>query len=127
MNREYIALIGFNVFTEKSGDWIDRVEIIETDREYPLVVRKEILALNLPNENGDIDKGVRFSDRDPDIIKSVCDMIVYLPLPEDAYKVTKWRVIRFIKREKRIYSRIIFKSCICNKAIFVFVVMTDGG
>jgi len=37
-------------------------------------------------------KGVRFSDKNPDIIKPECDMIIYLPLPEDVYKVDKWRV-----------------------------------
>jgi len=84
-------LIGYNIFTENSTDWIDRVEVVETDRKYLLIVKKEILALNLPNKNGDMDKS-RFSDRDPDFIKPECDMIIYLPLPEDAYKVNKWGV-----------------------------------
>jgi len=43
MDREYLVLIGFNVFTEKSGDWIDRVEVVKTDRKYLLVVIKEPL------------------------------------------------------------------------------------
>jgi len=47
---------------------------------------------NLPNKNGDIDKGIRFSDKDPDIIKPEYDIIIYLPLPEDVYKVNEWRV-----------------------------------
>jgi len=33
-------------------DWIDKVEIIEADRKYLLIVKKEILACNLPNKNG---------------------------------------------------------------------------
>jgi|GEM_PF-5631813 len=39
-------------------DWIDRVEVVETDRKYLLVVKKEILGLNLPDKNGNIDKGI---------------------------------------------------------------------
>jgi len=61
-------------------DWIDRVESVKTDRKYLLIVKKEILMLNLPNKNGDMDKGIRFSDRDPDFIKPECDMIMHLPL-----------------------------------------------
>jgi len=38
MDREYLVLIGFNVFTENSTDWIDRVEVVKTDRKYLLVV-----------------------------------------------------------------------------------------
>jgi len=34
-----------------------------------LIVKEEILVLNLPNKNGGMDKGIRFSDKDPDIIK----------------------------------------------------------
>jgi len=48
MDREYIALIGFNVFTEKSGDWIDRVEVVKTNRKYLLVVIKEPLGFRIP-------------------------------------------------------------------------------
>ena len=88
MDREYIALIGYNVFTEKSGDWIDRVEVVKTDRKYPLVVIKEPLGFRIP-KNGELKP-----DAEPDIIKLESDMIVYLPLPDDAYKVNKWRVGR---------------------------------
>ena len=88
MDREYIALIGFNVLTEKSGDWIDRVEVVKTDREYLLVVVKEPLGFRTP-KNGELRH-----DEEPDIIKLESDIIVYLPLPNDAYKVNKWRVGR---------------------------------
>jgi len=50
------------VFTENSTDWIDRIEVIKTDREYLLVVKKELMGLNLPNKNRDVDKS-RFSDK----------------------------------------------------------------
>jgi len=88
MDREYIALIGFNVFTEKSTDWIDRVEVVKTDRKYLLVVIKEPLGFRIPR-NGELNP-----DAEPDITKLESDIIVYLPLPEDAYKVDKWRVAR---------------------------------
>jgi len=58
MSRDYLVLIGYNVFTENSTDWIDRVEVVKTDRKYLLIVKKEILALNLPNKNGDMDRGI---------------------------------------------------------------------
>jgi len=69
-DREYIALIGYNVFTENSTDWIDRVEVIKTDRKYLLVVIKEHLGFRIP-KNGELK---------PDIIKLESDMIIYLPL-----------------------------------------------
>jgi len=88
MDREYIVLIGYNEFTEKSGDWIDRVEVVKTDRKYMLVVIKEPLGFRIP-KNGELNP-----DAEPDIIKLESDIIIYLPLPEDAYKVNKWRVGR---------------------------------
>jgi len=88
MDREYLVLIGYNVFTENSTDWIDRVEVVETDRKYLLVVIKEPLGFRIPR-NGELDP-----DAESDIIKLESDIIVYLPLPEDAYKVNKWRVGR---------------------------------
>jgi len=45
---------------------------------------KEPLGFNIP----------RNSELKPDIIKLESDIIVYLPLPNDAYKVDKWRVGR---------------------------------
>jgi len=54
MDREYIVLIGYKMINENSWDWIDRVEVIETDRKYLLVVKKELMGLNLPNKNGDM-------------------------------------------------------------------------
>jgi len=81
MDREYIVLISYNVLTEKSWDWIDRVEVIKTDRNYLLVVVKEPLGFRIP-KNGELRH-----DEEPDIIKLESDIIVYLPLPEDAYKV----------------------------------------
>jgi len=86
------------MITEKSGDWIDRVEVVKTDRKYLLVVIKEPLGFRIP-KNGEL----RPNDTEPDIIKLECDMIVYLPLPEDAYKVDKWRVGRGISIELYIF------------------------
>jgi len=60
MNREYAVLIGYKLITEKSWDWIDRVEVIETDRKYLLVVEKEILACNRSNKNGDVNEWLNF-------------------------------------------------------------------
>jgi len=85
MDREYLVLISYKMINEKSWDWIDRVKIIKTDRKHLLIVKKEILMLNLPDENGDMDKDTRLSYRDPDFIKPECDMIVYLPLLDDVY------------------------------------------
>jgi len=88
MSKGYLVLIGFNVFTEKSGDWIDRVEVVKTNRKYLLVVIKEPLGFRIP-KNGELNP-----DAEPDIVKLESDIIVYLPLPNDAYKVDKWRVGR---------------------------------
>jgi len=88
MDREYIALIGYNELTENSTDWIDRVEVVKTNRKYLLVVVKEPLGFRIPR-NGKLKP-----DAEPDFIKLESDIIVYLPLPEDAYKVDKWRVGR---------------------------------
>jgi len=46
------------MITENSEDWIDRVEVVETDRKYLLIVKKEILALNLSKDNEDINEGI---------------------------------------------------------------------
>jgi len=59
MDREYVVLIGYKMFTEDSTDWIDRVEVVKTDRKYLLVVKKELMGLNLPNKNGDMEKGCK--------------------------------------------------------------------
>jgi len=88
MDKEYLVLIGFNIFSEKSWGWIDRVEVVKTDRKYLLVVVKEPLGFRIP-KNGELNP-----DAEPDIIKLESDMIIYLPLPEDAYKVNEWRVGR---------------------------------
>jgi len=85
-NRDYLVLIGYNVLTENSTDWIDREEAVKTDRKYLLVVVKEPLGFRIP-KNGELRP-----DAEPDIIKLESDIIVYLPLPDDAYKVDKWRV-----------------------------------
>jgi len=88
MDRDYLVLISYNMFTENSEDYIDKVEVVKTDRKYLLVAVKEPLAFRIPR-NGELDP-----DAEPDIIKLESDIIVYLPLPEDAYKVDKWRVGR---------------------------------
>jgi len=53
---DYLVLIGYNMFSENSWGWIDRVEVVKTDRKYLLITKKEILMFNLPDENGDMDK-----------------------------------------------------------------------
>jgi len=80
-DREYIVLISYGKITENSEDWFDRAEVVKTDRKYLLIIKKE-MACNLPKDDEDINKGIKLE----------CDMIIYLPLPEDAYKVDKWRV-----------------------------------
>jgi len=85
-DKEYLVLIDYDEFTKKSWDWIDRVEVVKTDRKYLLVVKKELVGFRIP-KNGELKPGT-----EPDFIKPECDMIIYLPLPEDAYKVDKWRV-----------------------------------
>ena len=79
MDREYIALIGYNVFTEKSGDWIDRVEVVKTDRKYLLIVVKEPLGFRIPR-NGELNP-----DAEPDIIKLESDITIYLLIINTSY------------------------------------------
>jgi len=47
------------MITKNSWDWIDRVEVIEINRKYLLIVEKEIMRYNLPKNDEDI----MFSDK----------------------------------------------------------------
>jgi len=96
MSKGYLVLIGYNVFTEKSGDRIDRVEVVKTDRKYLLVIIKEPLGFRI-SKSGEL----KPDDTEPGIIKLESDIIVYLPLPEDAYKVDIYNHIYLLLIFKR--------------------------
>jgi len=108
-SRDYLVLIGYNVFTENSGDWIDRAEVVKTDRKYLLVVIKEPLGFSIP-KNGEL----RPNDTEPDIIKLESDMIVYLSLLIQVIFIKKLYVLlhyfAFIEREKlkNIYKELFY-------------------
>ena len=72
-------MISYKLITKNSWDLIDRVEVIETDRKYLLIVKKEIMEYKIPNVNKDVKPDAKDIDI-IDIIKPESDMIIYLSL-----------------------------------------------
>jgi len=51
----------------------------------------ELVGYRIP-KSIDAKKGLKFDSKDPNIVRLEPHMIIYLPLPDDAYKVDKWRL-----------------------------------
>jgi|GEM_PF-1692624 len=102
MDREYVVLIGYKKITENSTDWIDRAEVVKTDRKYLFIVKKEILACNRSNKNGDVNEWLNFKCENSHInngnfiefdIKRLLDD-VYGKIPAEDYKKLHDRLSR---------------------------------
>jgi len=87
VNREYIVLISYGGIDRNSEDLVDRVEVVNTDRKYLLIVKKETWRYFIPDKDEYVKHYVKGFDNieivrpEPGIIKirkPESDMIIYL-------------------------------------------------